>query len=141
VIDVHIEGADDRPDPTLDTSWMAHGECRGMDAKLFHPERGEDTRQAKEVCRDCVVRPECLEYALANGEKLGIWGGASERERRAMRRVRNVRRSPLPIRHGTVRGAQTHRDRGEVPCLQCKEAVNAYAADVRARLRERLAAS
>jgi WhiB family transcriptional regulator, redox-sensing transcriptional regulator len=35
-----------------------------------------------------VVRGECLEYALANGEKFGIWGGLSERERRRLRRQR-----------------------------------------------------
>jgi WhiB family redox-sensing transcriptional regulator len=35
-----------------------------------------------------VVREDCLEYALANGEKFGIWGGMSERERRRVRRMR-----------------------------------------------------
>jgi WhiB family redox-sensing transcriptional regulator len=40
------------------------------------------------VCRGCVVRNECLEYALVNGEKFGIWGGLSERERRRLRRAR-----------------------------------------------------
>ena len=54
----------------------------------FFPERGASTREAKEVCRGCVVRGECLEYALANGEKFGIWGGLSERERRRLRRQR-----------------------------------------------------
>jgi len=34
------------------------------------------------------VRGECLEYALVNGEKFGIWGGLSERERRRLRRAR-----------------------------------------------------
>lgn len=45
-------------------------------------------REAKEVCRGCVVRQDCLEYALAHGEKFGIWGGMSERERRRVRRAR-----------------------------------------------------
>jgi WhiB family redox-sensing transcriptional regulator len=35
------------------------------------------------------VRESCLEYALANGEKFGIWGGLSERERRRLRRQRS----------------------------------------------------
>jgi WhiB family redox-sensing transcriptional regulator len=39
-----------------------------------------------------VVRLECLEYALANGEKFGIWGGMSERERRRIRRARALAR-------------------------------------------------
>jgi WhiB family redox-sensing transcriptional regulator len=39
-----------------------------------------------------VVREDCLEYALANGEKFGIWGGLSERERRRLRRQRAMQR-------------------------------------------------
>jgi WhiB family redox-sensing transcriptional regulator len=39
-----------------------------------------------------VVREDCLEYALANGEKFGIWGGMSERERRRIRRQRALAR-------------------------------------------------
>ena len=62
--------------------------CLGVDPDLFFPERGASTREAKEVCRGCVVRMDCLEYALVNGEKFGIWGGLSERERRRLRRQR-----------------------------------------------------
>jgi WhiB family redox-sensing transcriptional regulator len=40
-----------------------------------------------------VVRDDCLEYALANGEKFGIWGGMSERERRRIRRQRALARA------------------------------------------------
>ena len=64
----------------------------GVDPDLFFPERGASTREAKEVCRGCVVREECLEYALTNGEKFGIWGGMSERERRRIRRARALAR-------------------------------------------------
>jgi WhiB family redox-sensing transcriptional regulator len=39
-----------------------------------------------------VVRDDCLEFALSNGEKFGIWGGLSERERRRIRRRRNIER-------------------------------------------------
>ena len=63
-------------------SWQDQANCLGVDPDLFFPERGASTREAKEVCRGCVVRLDCLEYALANGEKFGIWGGLSERERR-----------------------------------------------------------
>ena len=69
-------------------AWQAYGNCLGVDPDLFFPDRGQSTREGKEVCRGCVVRVECLEYALTNGEKHGIWGGASERERRRMRRER-----------------------------------------------------
>ena len=73
-------------------SWQAQANCMGVDPDLFFPERGASTREAKEVCRGCVVREDCLEYALANGEKFGIWGGMSERERRRLRRARAMQR-------------------------------------------------
>ena len=55
-------------------NWQTKANCMGVDPDLFFPERGASTREAKEVCRGCVVREDCLEYALANGEKFGIWG-------------------------------------------------------------------
>ena len=72
--------------------WVSMGNCVGVDPDLFFPERGGSTREAKEVCRGCVVREDCLEFALANGEKFGIWGGLSERERRRLRRARAMQR-------------------------------------------------
>src|SRR5580658_11001821 len=71
-----------------DRGWQARSNCMGVDPDLFFPERGSSTREAKEVCRGCVVRDDCLEFAIANGEKFGIWGGMSERERRRVRRAR-----------------------------------------------------
>lgn len=68
--------------------WQNRANCMGVDPDLFFPERGASTREAKAVCHGCVVRDECLDYALANGEKFGIWGGLSERERRRLRRER-----------------------------------------------------
>ena len=75
-----------------DRDWQSRANCMGVDPDLFFPERGASTREAKEVCRGCVVREDCLEYALANGEKFGIWGGLSERERRRLRRARAMSR-------------------------------------------------
>jgi len=69
-----------------DRQWQDQANCLGVDPDLFFPERGASTREAKEVCRGCVVKQDCLEFALANGEKFGIWGGLSERERRKLRR-------------------------------------------------------
>src|SRR5918994_714437 len=76
----------------LNENWQDDANCLGVDPDLFFPERGASTREAKEVCRGCVVREECLEFALANGEKFGIWGGMSERERRRVRRARALAR-------------------------------------------------
>jgi WhiB family redox-sensing transcriptional regulator len=85
------EGSDadsDMNEVTGDQNWQDQANCLGVDPDLFFPERGASTREAKEVCRGCVVRMDCLEYALVNGEKFGIWGGLSERERRRLRRQR-----------------------------------------------------
>ena len=76
----------------LDRSWQRRANCMGVDPELFFPERGASTREAKEVCRGCVVREDCLEFAIANSEKFGIWGGMSERERRRLRRARAIER-------------------------------------------------
>lgn len=69
--------------------------CAQTDPEAFFPELGESTRTAKQVCRGCPLRAEllggndrCLEVALANGERFGIWGGLSERERRKVRDAR-----------------------------------------------------
>lgn len=72
----------------LERGWQRRANCMGVDPELFFPERGSSTREAKEVCRGCVVREDCLDFAIANGEKFGIWGGMSERERRRVRRER-----------------------------------------------------
>lgn len=68
--------------------WQDYANCLGVDPDLFFPERGASTRESKEVCRGCIVREDCLEFALSYGEKFGIWGGMSERERRRLRRQR-----------------------------------------------------
>ncbi|MDR2974749.1 MAG: WhiB family transcriptional regulator [Propionibacteriaceae bacterium] len=66
--------------------WQAHGLCAQTDPEAFFPEKGGSTREAKAVCVHCEVRQECLEYALNNDERYGIWGGLSERERRKLKR-------------------------------------------------------
>jgi WhiB family redox-sensing transcriptional regulator len=80
------------PDEAVE-SWQMFANCLGVDPDLFFPERGASTKEAKQVCQGCVVREDCLEYALANGEKFGIWGGLSERERRRIRRQRALARA------------------------------------------------
>ncbi len=66
--------------------WKAFAACRDMDPAIFFPGRGEPTRLAKSICAECQVRRACLQYALDNGEKYGVWGGVAEAERRRMRR-------------------------------------------------------
>ena len=73
--------------------WQVDAACRGMMADpenkdLFYPERGSSTKEPKKICASCPVKKECLDYGLMKGEKFGIWGGTSERERRKIRKER-----------------------------------------------------
>jgi WhiB family redox-sensing transcriptional regulator len=65
--------------------WRELAACRGIGLDLFFPERGESAEPARQVCAACPVRQPCLEYAISNRITHGIWGGLSERERRALR--------------------------------------------------------
>jgi WhiB family redox-sensing transcriptional regulator len=67
-------------------AWQEYALCAQTDPEAFFPEKGGSTRDAKRICGQCTVRAECLEYALKNDERFGIWGGLSERERRRLRR-------------------------------------------------------
>jgi len=67
-------------------SWQERALCAETDPEAFFPEKGGSTREAKKICTGCEVKAECLEYALSNDERFGIWGGLSERERRRLRR-------------------------------------------------------
>lgn len=66
--------------------WQEYGLCRQTDPEIYFPEKGGSTRAAKRLCLDCTVRAECLAAALEADERFGVWGGASERERRKMQR-------------------------------------------------------
>ena len=72
--------------------------CRGTGLEVFFPERGESAGPARQVCAACPVRQACLDYAITNRIAYGIWGGLTERERRA-------------LRAGWVRAARRDRDR------------------------------
>ena len=67
-------------------AWQSDALCGQTDPEAFFPEKGGSTRDAKKICASCEVRAQCLEYALQNDERFGIWGGLSERERRKLRK-------------------------------------------------------
>jgi WhiB family transcriptional regulator, redox-sensing transcriptional regulator len=67
-------------------AWQSDSLCAQTDPEAFFPEKGGSTRDAKKICSSCEVRSQCLEYALENDERFGIWGGLSERERRKLRK-------------------------------------------------------
>ena len=68
--------------------WRMLGECRGLDASIFYPDNDDEAEAAKLVCSQCSVQRLCLDYALSEREKAGVWGGATERDRRRILRQR-----------------------------------------------------
>lgn len=80
------EPLDSFPATEEDDQWQENALCAQTDPEAFFPEKGGSTREAKRICLGCDVRDKCLEYALANDERFGIWGGLSERERRRLKR-------------------------------------------------------
>ena len=75
----------------LTRHWREYAACRNADPNLFFPEVGASTRAAREICANCVVSNDCLEFALAATNPVtawGIWGGKTERQLRAIRQER-----------------------------------------------------
>jgi WhiB family transcriptional regulator, redox-sensing transcriptional regulator len=75
--------------------WRDGAKCFGMDTEIFFPsgdgELAEQNSQlAKNTCRTCGVRHECLEFAIATLQKDGIWGGQNEDDRRRLKRSRRL---------------------------------------------------
>ena len=77
-----IDGKRARNDSRWNSTWMALGKCRDMDPALFFPSDGGGVRAAQRICAVCPMKVPCLEYALDNRMGEGVWGGASEQERR-----------------------------------------------------------
>lgn len=75
-------------DSLMDLSWRSKGACKGLDPDVFYPDTDDLALEAKAVCGDCAVRQPCLEFALNQREHEGVWGGATEKERRRILRQR-----------------------------------------------------
>jgi WhiB family redox-sensing transcriptional regulator len=78
--------------------WREVSACRDTDPELFFPvgttgSAVDQIASAKAVCNQCMARVECLEFALETNQDSGVWGGASEEERRALRRLARQRRA------------------------------------------------
>ncbi|OAR23102.1 transcriptional regulator [Streptomyces sp. ERV7] len=73
-------------------AWQETALCAQAGPEFFFPAPGSSTREAKQLCGSCEGRQACLEYALANDERFGVWGGLSEQERLQLQRSRELRR-------------------------------------------------
>jgi WhiB family redox-sensing transcriptional regulator len=65
--------------------WPSMAACRAGDPDALFVQ-GAEQNVAKRICRSCPVRYECLADALDNRIEFGVWGGMTERERRALLR-------------------------------------------------------
>ena len=73
------------PPASLLAAWREEAACRGADLEVFFPGRGQSAEHARQICASCPVRRPCLDYAISHGITSGIWGGLTERDRRALR--------------------------------------------------------
>ena len=96
--------------------WRAQAACAGDDF-LFFSDNKDDKERARAYCRMCLVQAECLDEAMRNDERYGIWGGLDPDERRIAKRQKQ-RLRPC----GTTAAYRRHRAAGEEPCDDCKAA-------------------
>ncbi|HAF69106.1 MAG TPA: hypothetical protein DCL16_08290 [Acidimicrobiaceae bacterium] len=88
--------------------WEQIAACRGIDSSVFFPDDEDDNAElAKQICHGCSVATPCLEYAITVREKEGVWGGATQRERRSIIR----RRRRAAARQRTLRETETTNER------------------------------
>ncbi len=89
--------------------WAPRAACRtATPDELFV--RGAEQNKAKQVCTGCPVRTECLAEALDNQIEWGVWGGMTERERRAL-----LKRRPTASWRTVLETARTESARGTAP--------------------------
>jgi WhiB family redox-sensing transcriptional regulator len=96
--------------PSQFEPWMREAACKGSNNNAFFPERGAPSRnivaEARKVCDTCSVKQECLDYAIANHEVHGVWGGMTKVERRAYSKQQKFQKAhaeELRIHTGKVR--------------------------------------
>lgn len=92
------------------TDWQKAGSCYGRGTQLWFPPRGTPTAkivEAKRICKTCPIKQQCLDYALWHGDRTGIWGGKTEKERRNLRFGSTVLR-PQRRKRITTQWSQTH---------------------------------
>lgn len=68
-------------------AWTEQALCAQVDPEIFFPKKGAAVSTGKSICGRCPVSAECFDYSIELGETFGIWGGASENDRRKLRRA------------------------------------------------------
>lgn len=127
------------------THWRDYALCAEVGADIWFPSPGGSCVEAKRICGECPVQPECLDYALTRPETDGIWGGMTPNERHSLQRpvARKVavfepytRKQPTHAPNcGTEAGAKAHYRRDEKRCAACDRALRLARATRRGRHR------
>lgn len=110
--------------------WRDDALCPQVSIDEFHVEQGigstEQINFAKQICGLCPVQAECLDYALAANEQIGVWGGTTPKARQRLRAERgitsNLPKPEFASWHGTAAGARRHWRNGTKVCDECREA-------------------
>ena len=110
-------------------------EHRNVPAMFYIEKGGQRATAAKAVCARCPVQTECLDHALTEDERFGVWGGMSGLERQRERRRRGMTAVYQPAKCGTYSGYRRHDRASETPCEPCRSARNQYEALRRAQRR------
>lgn len=102
-------------------AWMQDAACATADGVDWFPADPATAGPAKALCDECPARAQCLEFALATGERFGVWGGLDELERRALTQA-----APPDLCGTYPRGAHRHEKAHEPLCEDCLLARGAY---------------
>lgn len=135
--------------PADDSAWMVDALCRKIGGNAWFPDGHDGDTQAnaqhaKETCQRCPVQTRCLLWALAGGERFGIWGGINfgitkARELNKLRAKHNIQvlgYRQNPEHHGTEAGYRRHLRANERPCRLCVIGASAARQQNRAERRQ-----
>jgi WhiB family redox-sensing transcriptional regulator len=105
-------------------TWRTDAACRTFPTEWWYPLDGnyaKNTARARSICKSCPVKDECLEAALRRNEE-GIWGDTNIRERRALRRTRNVQKILVCVHCRNTFEKPAHRAQVSMFCSeQCRK--------------------
>jgi WhiB family redox-sensing transcriptional regulator len=122
--------------------WQQQARCRSEkknQASFFFPDDHNDDqawKAAKKFCLGCPVREKCLQHAIDNNERFGVWGGLTFAERKnyiVLGEYKPARTTVEPA-HGTMQMARKERRNGILMCKKCRLVYNANVAE-RKRIR------
>lgn len=87
MVNTVADAAEHMPEDYVRSQWITRANCRGGDPDVLFVRGAEQRGVAASVCGRCPVKTQCLADALDNRVEFGVWGGLTERQRRALLRA------------------------------------------------------